>query len=252
MVSPRAVLAGLTLLLSGGALAAPAQPTVLSVATLVWPPFRMSSPSGGLTGLDVDLLHEIGRRSGLQFDIQVMPWARGLERMRQGRVDLMTGLARTPEREVFVDYLTPAYHACAPRFYGPPVLQGRVRGYADLSRLRIGYVLESAYFEPFDSDTQLNKLGVNGESQLLEMLQRGRIDLLVGTDCQVDYDRRAPALAQRLYKMSYEPPSRTALYIGFSRQSPQHEARGKIEAALRQILADGWLQRRERVYWGAR
>lgn len=247
----RSLLAGLVLL-SGSLSAAQPSGAVLSVATMVWPPFRMSSPGAHLSGLDVDLLNEISRRTGLQFDIQVMPWARGLERMRQGHVDLMTGLARTLEREAYVEYLSPPYHACAPRFYGSAVLQGQVRDYGDLSRLRIGYVLESAYFEPFDSDTRLNKRGVNSESQLLEMLQRGRIDLLVGTDCQVDYDRRDPALAQRLFKMSYEPPNRTALYIGFSRKSPQQAARTLMETALQSIVADGWLQHRARIYWGGR
>lgn len=245
------------LVLSGGAQAAspvvPEKSSVrLKVATMPWPPFRMASATGQLIGLDIDLLNELERRTGLTFQLQSMPWARGLEGLRQGRVDLMTGLALTPERAEFVDYLQPAYHACAPRFYGRPELQGRVTTYAGLQGLRIGYVLQSAYFQPFDGDQQLNKQGVNSEAQLLEMLQIGRIDLLVGTDCQVDYDRRDPRLATRMQKMSYVPPSHTPLYIGFSRSSPHQEQREALQTALRQLLDEGWLQRQGRLYWGQR
>ena len=224
----------------------------LKVATMPWAPFRMDSPSGQLIGLDIDLLNELGRRTGLTFDIRVMPWARALDSIRQGQVDLMTGLAYTAEREVYVDYLLPAYHVCAPRFYGAPQLAERVREYADLKGLRIGYVLQSAYFQPFDDDSGLDKIGVNGESQLLQMLQLGRIDLLVGTDCQVDYERRVPQLAQRLVKMAYQPPSNTPLFVGYARRSPRQAERTQLALALQQVLKEGWLQRRARHYWGQR
>lgn len=184
----------------------------LRVMTDLWPPFRMVREDGQLQGLDIDLLNELSRRTGMRFDVQRAPWARGLAALEQGTADMMTGLAKTPERE---------------------------RYYASLRGLRIGYVLESVYFQPFDSDEALDKVGVSNEQQLLEMLTRGRIDALVGTDCQVDYSLLDPKLAGRIAKAAYQPEARTELYIGFSRKRLARMP--ELAAALDTLLHEGWL-----------
>lgn len=226
------------LLLSGGVWAA--EP--LRVVTDQWPPFRMQKSDGTLHGLDIDLLNVLQQRTGLRFEVRLLPWARALEEMRDGRADLMIGLARTPEREAYIDYLQPAYHACAPRLYGSPELAAQVRDYAQLDGLRIGYVLRSAYFEPFDSDTRLNKIGVKNEAQLLRMQLRERVDLMIGTDCQVDYQLRDPALAARLTKLAYQPPQQTPLYLGLSRASKRRaDVHRPLMQAMQQLQRDGGL-----------
>ena len=160
----------------------------------------------------------------------------------------MTGLARTAEREQYIDYLQPAYHACAPRLYGSPQRAASIRDYAQLTGLRIGYVLQSAYFEPFDSDPALTKIGVKNEEQLLQMQLRGRIEVLIGTDCQVDFQLRDPQLAGQLVKLAYQPPQQTLLFIGLSRASPRLAERERLSAALQALLREGWLERAAQRY----
>ena len=213
----------------------------LRVMTDLWPPFRMEDESGQLQGLDVDLLAELSRRTGLRFEVERAPWARGLAALEQGKADLMTGLARTAERERYIQYLDAPYYACSPRFYANPALATRLDDYEKLRGLRIGYVLESAYFQPFDSDQTLDKVGVSTENQLLQMLVRGRIDVLVGTDCQVDYALLTPELGGRIVKAAYYPEVRTELYIGFSRQRLEHLP--QLARALETLLREGWVAR---------
>ncbi|HEY1026483.1 MAG TPA: transporter substrate-binding domain-containing protein [Pseudomonas sp.] len=213
----------------------------LKVMTDLWPPFRMTDESDRLSGLDIDLLNELSRRTGLHFEIQRAPWARGLAALEQGTADLMTGLARTPERERYIQYLAMPYFACSPRFYASPAVAAHLDDYSTLRGLRIGHVLESVYFQPFDGDETLSKVGVSNESQLLEMLARGRIDALVGTDCQVDYALLDPALAGRIVKAAYRPDARTDLYIGFSRQ--RLERMPQLATALEALLREGWVTR---------
>ena len=215
----------------------------LRVVTDYWPPFRMAGRDGRVEGLDIDLLEELQRRTGVQFEVRRQPWARALEDMRRGQADLMTGLARTAEREQYIDYLQPAYHTCAPRLYGSPQRAASIRDYAQLTGLRIGYVLQSAYFEPFDSDPALTKIGVKNEEQL-----RGRIEVLIGTDCQVDFQLRDPQLAGQLVKLAYQPPQQTLLFIGLSRASPRLAEREQLSAALQALLREGWLERAAQRY----
>ncbi|PKQ41760.1 ABC transporter substrate-binding protein [Pseudomonas sp. YY-1] len=211
----------------------------LRVMTDLWPPFRMLREDGQLQGLDIDLLNELSRRTGMRFDVQRAPWARGLAALEQGSADMMTGLAKTPERERYIRYLDAPYYACSPRFYASPARAAQLNDYASLRGLRIGYVLESVYFQPFDSDEALDKVGVSNEQQLLEMLARGRIDALVGTDCQVDYSLLDPKLAGRIAKAAYQPEARTELYIGFSRKRLARMP--ELAAALDTLLHEGWL-----------
>jgi len=46
--------------------------------TDLWPPFRMLKEDGHLQGLDIDLLNELSRRTGMRFEVRRAPWARGL------------------------------------------------------------------------------------------------------------------------------------------------------------------------------
>ena len=82
----------------------------LRVMTDLWPPFRMLKEDGQLQGLDIDLLNELSRRTGMRFDVQRAPWARGLAALEQGTADMMTGLAKTPERERYIRYLDAPYY----------------------------------------------------------------------------------------------------------------------------------------------
>jgi len=225
-----------------------AEPVSLLVVTDLWPPFRMQNAEGTLHGLDIDVLNQLSLRTGLRFKVQRAPWARGLAALGQGRADLMTGLAKTPEREAYIDYLPQPYYACSPRFYTTPERASALRDYDQLADLSIGYVLESAYFEPFDSDRRLNKVGVTTETQLLDMLVRGRLQAIIGTDCQVDYQLRDLQWATRIVKAAYRPEFRTELYIGFSRQRGLSAEYRTLSKALDQLQAEGWIAQAARRY----
>lgn len=213
----------------------------LLVMTDVWPPFRMQAADGALQGLDIDLLNQLSARTGLRFEVQRAPWARGLAALQSGKADLMTGLAKTPEREAYIHYLAKPYYACAPRFYAAPAQAKALHSYTQLAGLTIGHVLESAYFEPFDSDAQLRKTAVNTESQLLEMLSRGRLQAVIGTDCQVDYELRDARWKGLIAKAEFRPEAHTDLYIGFSRQRGLQAQYQLVSRALAQLQAEGWI-----------
>lgn len=238
------------LLLLGASLQAE-EPPALLVMTDIWPPFRMQEGDGALSGLDIDLLDQLSQRTGLRFEVQRAPWARGLAALQSGKADLMTGLAKTPEREGYIHYLPQPYYACAPRFYAAPAQAKALQSYNQLASLTIGHVLESAYFEPFDSDQQLRKTAVNTENQLLEMLVRGRLQAVIGTDCQVDYELRDARWNGRIAKAAFQPEARTDLYIGFSRQRGLQAQYQQVTQALAQMQAEGWIAKAAQRYQSA-
>lgn len=215
----------------------------VSVATEVWPPFRIGDPEhpNALTGIDIDLLEMLSKRLGISCRVRRMPWARCLESMRSGDADLITGLARTPERAEFIRYSAIPYHTVFPAFYVKKGTADRIRSYEDLRRVTIGYSLKSAYFEPFDSDERLSKIGVSTERQLIQMLALGRLEAIVGTGANVDYDISIMGLWGDIEKAAYRPDAHTGLHVGISRKSPLMERAEEIDRILEYLVQSGRL-----------
>lgn len=219
----------------------------LTVVTDVWPPFRMLAQDDQFYGLDIDILRQLQARSGIALELKRVPWGRALKQMQTGQADLMIGLAHTRERAAFVDYLQPAYYQCRPAFYGKPAAVAALHRYEDLKGKEVGFVLNSAYFDPFDDDSQIDKHGVPTEDQLQRMVERGHLPLMIGTDCQVDY-----ALSQRneagLVKADYRPPHPVVLYLGMSKRSPHHGLGPALAQALQEMVASGEVEGLAKAY----
>ena len=70
--------------------------------TLRWdndPPFSMQTADGGVVGIDVEINRAVLARLGCQAKLRKMPWARALKELELGRVDILHGAFRRPERE---------------------------------------------------------------------------------------------------------------------------------------------------------
>lgn len=218
-----------------------AQPAGIVMATEHWPPFRMNdeaSPSG-FSGIDIDVMDKLSQVLGVPIEIQRQPWARALEFMRNGQADMITGIARTQEREEFMHFIPVSYAAVRPVFYTQKGKGRLVQSYEDLYGPSVGYSLKSAYFEPFNSDARIKKVGLSTEVQMLHVLALGRIDILIGTDPNMAYEVSRLGYQDVLEPTAWQPSDRTELFIALSRRSPVMERAGEIERAMRQLLDDG-------------
>lgn len=65
-----------------------------------WPPFSMRSDVGAFTGIDADVLALLNQRLGVVFEtVPSATWTEAYDRAVRGEIDVLTGTARTPERE---------------------------------------------------------------------------------------------------------------------------------------------------------
>ena len=101
--TPKAVLAGLAFILMGtGILAgqsAPPRIERIRVGIYENAPKVFTDEQGNPAGIFVDIIQHVRRMEGWQIEFVPGSWAEGLERLERGEIDLMTDLARTPERE---------------------------------------------------------------------------------------------------------------------------------------------------------
>lgn len=70
-------------------------------------PLQFFDQEGKLTGLTIDVVQEIQKRVGNHDPIQVVPWARGLDKIDNNPNTLLFSMARTPERENAYQWIGP-------------------------------------------------------------------------------------------------------------------------------------------------
>jgi polar amino acid transport system substrate-binding protein len=213
----------------------------LVMVTEEWPPFRMNNAQAisGFVGIDIDLMARLEKLLGVPIEIQRHPWARALEMMKLGQADLITGIAYTEERALFIKYAPTPYLEVSPVFFARKGNGAGVRTYDDLYGKSIGFSTNSFYFEPFNSDDRLRKVGLSTEVQILQMLALGRLDLAIGTDPNISWDIGRLGYRDALEMTVYKPPVKTELYLGMSLRSPSVHLVPAIDEAIRRMKADG-------------
>lgn len=218
---------------------------VLYAAMDDWPPFIIDTDSvssdSGFDGIDQELLQELSARTGIAIYPLHYPFARALQDMQSGRVDIMTSLAKTPERARYIGYLSTSYYQCHTAFYALPAVAMQIQRYEDLYGKKIGFVRGSAYFEPFDSDSRLIKNGASNENQLPGKVLKQRNQLFIGADCQVEYALQSMGLTGKIVPTRYDPEKQIDLYIGYSKAAGIEKEAAALDKALGEMVAEGWV-----------
>ncbi len=217
----------------------PSQTTRLEIRVAIdaWPPFRILDEDG-YRGIDFDLWARLADELKLTVNYIRCPWIRCLKMMKEGNVDAMSGLALRPERAAYMDYVNPPYYRCSTVFY---VRKGNlnISNYQDLHHIDVGIVSGSAYFPAFDNDTQINKINISTEKQLIEMLGRQRIPAIIGTDCQADFEITKSPYKDLFKKAEYRPENSVDLYFAISKKSDFRAKREALARALQLLLNAG-------------
>ena len=65
--------------------------------------------NGKHQGLCVDIIHKISDISGLEFDIQTSRWSKALEKFKQNKVDMISGISHRKDREKFTLFSQPVF-----------------------------------------------------------------------------------------------------------------------------------------------
>jgi len=213
----------------------------ITMVTEEWPPFRINDPTepSGFVGIDIDVVTYLERELGVTIEIQRHPWARALEMMKSGLIDCISGYAMTSERQIFSEYVPTPYYSVRPVFYALKGAGASIKTYDDLYGKVIGQSKNSAYFEPYNSDTRMLKKDLVTEVQIIQMAALGRIDLAIGTDPNISWDIAKLGLRDKLEQTSFIPTVKTDLYIAFSRKSPALDLVPLIDQAIAKMLVNG-------------
>jgi len=81
-----------------------AESRTIRVGAFNFYPGIFQDTDGSIKGFYVDTLTKIGEEQNITFEYVWGSWNEGLERIKTGEVDILTSVAYTPERSLFLDY----------------------------------------------------------------------------------------------------------------------------------------------------
>jgi len=185
-------------------------------------PYHIVSDSGGLGGLDFDVLKVILGNLGCDLEIRPLPWTRHLFELETGDVDIASPVAKTVEREAYAYFSVPYLQAQELLF----VQKNEERQYASLLDFfdkgrRLGAIRSYAYGGDYDELSA--KYGhlislQDDEGPLIRQLNIGRVDAVIGEYFATKYEISKLGLSDSVVP-SQTLVSEDDLYFMFSKAS---------------------------------
>jgi polar amino acid transport system substrate-binding protein len=198
--------------------------------------------------LEVELARQVLKRLGCETRLLNMPFARALAELEAGRLDILPGAYRRPEREVYAHFSRVLMHsrnllytrAAERERVGTRPLTELVAGGFRLGA-QIGVVYGPEYAELMREPTLAGRVQKGASRQgLWQMLARGRIDGLIADEATAAYELRQLGLLEQVTSTDKVVSSEVA-GSAFSKRSVDAAFVARHDAALQAMQKDGSL-----------
>ncbi len=211
------------------------------------PPYSMRNAQGEVVGIVADLLSETLRRLDCEVVWVEQPWARALVELSAGRLDVIGGISRRPEREATLHFARPTMSARNLLFVHHDAAV-TVQGLRHLTGLlgrnfRLGVQIGWAYGGDFDTlaadpafKQQLTQ--ASSRQSLWKMIELRRLDGLIADEYSGRYELAQMGLTgviQATELVVNDAPWSTA----FSRRTVEVDFVHRFEAAAEAMRLDG-------------
>ena len=157
--------------------------------------------------------------------------------MKDGTIDLISGLLKRPEREKYIHFVHPPYMERSDTvFFVRKGKSSLIETYTDLYPLKIGTILGSQYFHLFDKDTRLHKEPVPGMLINFKKLLLGRLDTVILPEGAGIEQIHKMGITDEIAMAHYRFSKRKEVYIGISKKSRLMDEIDKIESVIRNMI----------------
>lgn len=237
----------LALLVAPGTRAAE-QPT-LSLVADAWCPVSCAT-TDKLPGYAVEITRDIYTAAGYRVRYVTAPWARAVVDTREGRHQVLIGVADSESPEELLFAREPvAINVNA--FFVRKADTWQYRGVASLAKVVVGVANDYVFGEPFDSYNAKHRANArrihvlvaeDPVTQGIALLRMKRIDTYLDDRTVVRWTTGAGRLPADLREAG--ELSRFPLYVGFPRKDPRAAQWAKsFDDGIRQMRASGALKR---------
>ena len=206
-----------------------------------FPPWQ-NVKNGKISGVDVELLKEIARRLKTKFTFEEIPWKRALVHMKEGKIDILCRVRRSPDRESYMHFIElPIPHTDKKVFYVNKGNRHFIKTYNDLYKYTIGVKTGHLYFAPFDTDSKIDKYEVTDEVHSFKQLHAKRIDAVLVQESVGETKIKKAGLQGMFEPAIYTYVPKKPTHFTISRKSILAKQLPKIHKIMKQLKKDGTL-----------
>lgn len=237
-------------LLLGVLLLVPSLASAVCAVSLRWdndPPYSMQLADGSIGGISIDSARAVLHDLGCEVRLVRLPWARALRDLEQGRLDVLTGAYRKPEREVYAYFSGVVEEASRNILFMSREAAARwpvteLRQLRDTS-FRLGAQIDVSYGPGYQELIQTpafrERMGFSATRlNLWRMVAKGRIDGVIADEHSGAQELQELGLSG-LIQPTPVVVSSEGVEVAFSKKSVPVEFVQRYAEALRRQIADG-------------
>lgn len=186
--------------------------TIKVVSGDFYPPFIWVDESGNPQGFSAELLDLLEKETGLDFELELMPFSEALERIENGKADMINLIFKTPEREKYILFSKPLFEIESNIYYRKNL---NVANISDLNPYIVGAVKGDANVEiAMNINPKLVFRFFDSFSDLIEAVKNMEIDVFLMENFTASYYFVKNDLVNTFKKIDL---SKQYVYLGISK-----------------------------------
>lgn len=219
----------------------------IRLVTMSYPPYEFEQ-NDVTKGVAVDIVVEAFRRTRRDVQISILPWARALEEVKSGSASGIFTIYKTPERELFLNYMEEPLISQAVALFAMRKSSVRYDGTIfSLAGTSIGVVNRASYGSVFDNAVNagwlnnVDRSASDFETNARKFL-KGRFDVLVNDRWNALYLFKKLQALDQVKELVPELQS-VDCFLAFNKVRDFTQMRMEVDSALAGMKKDGTYQR---------
>lgn len=219
------------------------------VKTVRWyddAPYSFLSPEGEVRGFNPDLVREALQRMGCTPKFVEMPWARALLELEAGRLDVLPGALRNPERERFAHFSRPVNRSPNVLFIRKSAAASYgINKLSDLigTNFRLGAQIGVNYGPDFatlskspEFNARITPLSLRKSAW--KMMEIGRLDGIIADEATALAELHAMGLSKDIVRSSVVVSQEPAM-VALSKKSTSEDFLKAFDRSIAGMISDG-------------
>jgi polar amino acid transport system substrate-binding protein len=225
-----------------------AQPCHLSIRSYPYQPLAYKTPDNQWHGLNVAFINQLLPLLGCQLKYVEIPFARSIKMLKEGKVDVMLSVSKTPEREKTLAFIGPVRLETM-LLVTNNTIHKKITSLADIINikgkigLRRGTYIGNAFEQLMNNDANFAKriISISNTTQMIEMLNKKKIVGFFEEELHFHHQKR---MNSDYKELNIQPLSVTTepVYIAFSKKSVSKDLLAQLSIINQKLIVGGAYQ----------
>jgi ABC-type amino acid transport substrate-binding protein len=189
-------------------------------------------------GLHAKYVNYISTKMDMSLEITPMPFARRIQELRKGNLDLLVGIRRDSEEEDEFIYVLPSYEKLRHTFFIRKDDKNQLNNSSQLLNHTIGVTRHAKYSAKFSEQEGFVLVNISTLKQKIKLLMKNRIDTFIHYQ-----ESTLPVLVEMglqndIIHANFQPIEYHSYYVAITKKSRLFPHIKKLQSVIRQGIKD--------------